>query len=303
MDAQELRARELMDELTALDAAVADLDSEVAAAVRAAADAFLMPVRIQIVGRAGVGRTSVAQVVGELGPVLAAGRYGYPNPVQRVVAVSETGAVDVPGEQQPEVDADVVVYVLVDPPREADRVMLAGMESVVAVLNKADTLEDPQARAQACADETGVWTVPLNADSRDGARSDSAYLQQTLTSMVEQVIARRAGELLDVVQVQAARSSVARDLLETFLLSDGAVSLAARVSRGDLADLAAAAPPVPDTADQALRSARWWQARLAEVPEDQVQRQRSIENQQRECLRVWARQSGAVGSAPAGHGA
>ncbi|NLG55075.1 MAG: hypothetical protein GX542_05410, partial [Rhodococcus sp.] len=148
MNGYDQQARDLMEQLNTLERAVAAVDPQAAQAVGAAIEAYLTPIRLQVVGRAGVGRTSVAAIVDKLGSVISGGRYGHPNPIQRVVAVAECGAVDAPGGQEPQIDADMVVYVLVDPPRDADRAMLADIDSVVAVLNKADTLEDPQARAQ-----------------------------------------------------------------------------------------------------------------------------------------------------------
>ncbi|QNG20315.1 hypothetical protein G4H71_12715 [Rhodococcus triatomae] len=281
--AHEVHARDLIDELYALDRAAGAVDPDAAEAVRDAVQVYLAPVRIQVVGRAGVGRTSVAELVRALGAESAAGRFGAANPSARTVLVSETGAVDAPGAEDPEVDADVVVYVLVDPPRDADRAVLARLDQVVAVLNKADTLEDPESRARACGDDLGVRTLPLVAA---GAHANGTVLRPALTDLIEQVLASRGAALLDEVRIQAARSS-ARDVLETFLVGDRAVGLAARVARAGLPDLAAREPEYPATAEDALRCAAWWKARLAE--EGSPRRRSRIRDIHRECIRIWAR--------------
>ncbi|NLG54783.1 MAG: hypothetical protein GX542_03910, partial [Rhodococcus sp.] len=129
-------------------------------------------------------------------------------------------------------------------------------------------------------------TVPLSTTGGIG----SEVLQDVLVDLAEHVTARRAAQLVSVLHAEAARST-ARNQLEAFLLSDHAVALGARVARDRLPDLVPLEPPLPVNAEQALRSARWWQARMAS--ESTPRRRALMRDVQRHCLRIWASASGA----------
>lgn len=175
------------------------------------------PIRIQVVGRAGVGRTTVVSVLGAVG----------------FVDVTESPALDAPGEADPALDGDVVVHVLSGPARTPDLEMLrrAPRDVTVALVNKAD-LQPSWARALVvaaeCEAQTGVVTLPIVAAdavrAAPGAPDGRADTLAALTSAVEAAQARRARAALDTLVEGAARGPE-RDLLEEYLRSDEAVRL------------------------------------------------------------------------------
>lgn len=94
-------------ELAELAGKVAARDRAAGDRVRGAVAAFRAPIRVQTAGRAGVGRSTVAAAL-TASAILGA-------------VVEESDPVDVPGAPDPTLDADVVVYVLVETVRDADR--------------------------------------------------------------------------------------------------------------------------------------------------------------------------------------
>ncbi|WP_420882013.1 hypothetical protein [Rhodococcus sp. (in: high G+C Gram-positive bacteria)] len=170
--------------------------------------AMRRPVEIQVVGRAGVGRSTL---------VSALERSGFAN-------VVEAPAVDVPGRTDPELGPDVVVYVFTGALRTPDVRVLAKARrrSTVAVLAKADAFGSREVAARAsnaAAAETGVRTVPLSAGR------DLAVVVDAVGAAVQVVRARRVREMLDVLAVTAAQDvgGAIRDGIEAFLRSDPAV--------------------------------------------------------------------------------
>ncbi|MEV0249565.1 hypothetical protein AB0H76_23395 [Nocardia sp. NPDC050712] len=128
-----------------------------------AANSWRRPPRIQVTGRAHSGRTTVLHALA-------------------LMSAAETGPVDEPGQPDPEIDADLVVYVLSGSPLPADRRILDALppERTVVVLNKADAIGTRWADAVFAADqysrELGIVVLPVVASlavrTRAGAVSD-----------------------------------------------------------------------------------------------------------------------------------
>ncbi|MBJ8347706.1 hypothetical protein [Antrihabitans sp. YC2-6] len=121
----------------------------VAADLLAAVEEFRRPARIQIAGRSGVGRSTVAAALAIAGSV-------------------ETDPVDHPDIPEPTLDGDAVVYVL-DSLQPADRSAVSRIAAgrAIVILNKADAVDGSWASAVARANEyaaaLGIATVPLVA--------------------------------------------------------------------------------------------------------------------------------------------
>ncbi|MEG8182327.1 hypothetical protein GZH49_28040 [Nocardia terpenica] len=151
-------------ELDRLIAALREDDLRIADAVAAAAGNWHGPLRIQVTGRARAGKSTVLRAL-----ALASAR--------------ETGPVDEPGAPDPELDGDIVIYVLSAAAHPADRRILATLpaERTLVLLNKADAIgsrwADAVAAAQRYTDELGIATLPVVAalaeDTRAGAPSET----------------------------------------------------------------------------------------------------------------------------------
>lgn len=149
-------------------------DPQIGYAAAAAVSAWRKPPRIQVTGRAHAGRTTVLHALALLSAV-------------------ETDPVDEPGAPDPELDADIVVYVLSAAPTPADRRILATLppQRTVVVLNKADAIGSRWGDAVAAAEQYGrelrVPVVPVVASlavrTRAGAitRADLALLRKLAT--------------------------------------------------------------------------------------------------------------------------
>ncbi|MEU2042780.1 hypothetical protein [Nocardia niwae] len=137
-------------------------DSQIGYAAAAAVSAWRKPPRIQVTGRAHAGRTTVLHALALMSAV-------------------ETDPVDRPEAPDPELDADIVVYVLSAAPTPADRRVLAALppQRTIAVLNKADAVGsrwgDAVAAAQQYGRELRIPVVPVVASlavrTRAGALS------------------------------------------------------------------------------------------------------------------------------------
>ncbi|GAB2635892.1 hypothetical protein ABI214_17265 [Prescottella soli] len=188
-------------------------------AARQALDEATAPIRIQVVGRAGVGRTAVAGVLGRagLGPV------------------AESSAVDAPGAADPVLDGDVVVYVLSGAPRtpDIDALTRAPRDATVALVNKADLLGSWGAAlriAAECEAETGVRTLPSVARAPAPGTPDGVQdVVAAVAACVHAASACRGRVALKTVAEAAARGPE-RDVLESYLRSDEAVQLAAHAA-------------------------------------------------------------------------
>lgn len=178
-------------------------------------DELSSPIGIQVLGRAGVGRSTLVSLLE---------RSGCTN-------VAEAPAVDTPGRPDPDIGPDVVVHVFTGALRTPDMRVLtnAPRGSTVAVLAKADALEsrDDAVRAAAtAAAKTGVRVIPTSASADAGA------LVTAVEDCVRVVRARRVRETLDALAVAAARDvhGPTRDGIEAFLRSDPAVFAAAEAA-------------------------------------------------------------------------
>ncbi|MFD4366743.1 hypothetical protein [Rhodococcus sp. NPDC058521] len=259
---------------------VAQLDRVAADALAAAFEAHSAPVRVQIAGRAGVGRTTVTTML----------RNATPEPSR--IDFVETSAFDSPATADPVLDADVLVYLLVDALRSADRRALetTTAASVVLVLNKADTLgsdtSEIGARIDECTRECGTKVYPLVATTAEGAEA----VVDAVTAGVRSAEIARGGVLICELRRQAARSFAARDVIEQCVTSDAAVALEAGAARAELSELSGRAPGAPRTAEEALRNAQWWKGQAtAGLP---ARQRRQILTVHRDYVRQWARLSG-----------
>ncbi|SEC35636.1 hypothetical protein [Rhodococcus koreensis] len=281
--------------LTDLAAEVAALDEAGGDRVRAAVAAFRAPVRVQTAGRAGVGRSTVAAAL------TAGGIDG--------AVVEESDAVDVPGAPDPVLDGDVVVYVLVEAVRDADRDAVRNLDPAQAlfVLNKADTVGASRvpadawatatARVAECSDEGGLPALPLIgtlATAGTSSESGIGAVSAAVADRVARVRAHRGEILLNTLRSQAARSLASRDVLERYLAGDHAVALGAAAARLHLADCIADEPEPPRTAADAGRCADWWRAQLARQPT--ARRRRAVVDIRRHYVRVGRQLSGSPGT-------
>lgn len=188
-------------------------------------------VRIEVTGRAGVGRTGL---VAALGPVSGA-------------EVVQTPAWDRPAAADPDLAGDVVVLVVLDPPRAADlAAATAAGPRLVPVLTKIDTVADPDGAAGRAAALLGAPCLPVSAVGRC---SGIGPLRETLDRRVATVLAVRAAALLEALLARGATATL-RDLVEEFLATDDGVRLAA-----------AATGWTAGTGDPA-EEARRWRARM-----------------------------------------
>ena len=138
-------------ELDRLVESVRRIDPDSAEPLITAVTAARAPLRIQIAGRAGVGKSTVARAL-------------------RIGEVIETSAVDTPGVDDPVLDGDLVIYVLAGSLHDADRNALASVPPgrALVLLNKADAVGSwPAALAQANnhTRTVGVRTIPVVAST------------------------------------------------------------------------------------------------------------------------------------------
>lgn len=158
------RERDRLDQLLNDLLVAGGPDTQLGYYVGAAVNAWRKSPRIQVAGRAHAGRTTVLHALALMSAV-------------------ETEPVDEPGAPDPELDADIVVYVLAGPPTPADRRMLATLapERTVVVLNKADAIgarwADAVTAAQRYGRELGLSVLPVVASlavrTRSGAFTES----------------------------------------------------------------------------------------------------------------------------------
>lgn len=193
--------------------------ADIGGAARQALDAATLPIRIQVAGRAGVGRTAVVGVLERAG-------FG---------SVTEASAVDAPGADDPVLDGDVVVYVLSGAPRtpDVDALRRAPRDATVALVNKADLLASWGVAlriAGECEAETGVRTLPLvGRETAPGSPDGVTDAAAAVAACVHGAQARRGRAALKTLAEAAARGPD-RDILESYLRSDEAVRLAAHAA-------------------------------------------------------------------------
>ncbi|MBM7276474.1 hypothetical protein JTZ10_01760 [Gordonia rubripertincta] len=113
----------------------------------AAGQRFLRPLHVQVVGRPGVGRDTMARALRER------------------LALTVTG----PGEDsRAAADADLWLHVLTGPPRRADRELLSSLpaDRVIVVLGKADTHPDWEAAVDVAKRSSTQLGLPVHAVSQ-----------------------------------------------------------------------------------------------------------------------------------------
>lgn len=213
-------------------------------------------VLVEFTGRAGVGRSSL---VAALGPVDGA-------------EVVESAARDRPGSVDPVLTGDVVVLVVLDPPRDVDRAAAAEAAGrLVPVLAKTDTLTDPD---RALARAASALAAPCLPVTTVGPDTGLPRLRAALDDRVRAIRAARAAELLSHLRTIADRSG-AHAAVDEFLACDDGVRLAARAT--------GLASPDGD----AQTRARYWRTRMnTEQDPDAV---RAAVALHRDAVREWAR--------------
>ncbi|WP_137723885.1 hypothetical protein [Prescottella subtropica] len=195
--------------------------SDVGGAARQAASDLAAPIRIQVAGRAGVGRSSVVRLLEQAGWDAVD------------MSLVETSPVDAPGSDDPTLDGDVIVYVLSGAPRTPDVAALRAAPAgvTVAVVGKAD-LQRSWAEATRIAVETesgtGVPTLPLVAHdaAASGGEDGRARALDAVATAVRTAGAYRARSALTALAEAAARGPD-RDVLENYLRSAEAARLRA----------------------------------------------------------------------------
>nr|WP_296770016.1 hypothetical protein [Rhodococcus sp. (in: high G+C Gram-positive bacteria)] len=118
--------------------------------IDAAADRCFSGVRVQVSGRSGVGKTSVRAVL-KLHPDLRIDG----------VEIVETASIDVPRSPDPVLDGDVVVHVVTGGAQQADLDVVAASSDVVAVLAKADTIDDLDSVVRRLSTAVGTTVYPV----------------------------------------------------------------------------------------------------------------------------------------------
>lgn len=147
-----------LDRLTANLRGGAGVDPRVADQVAAAVGVWRRPVRIQVTGRAGAGKSTLLRALA-------------------LMSAEETMPVDAPGQADPVLDADLLVYVLASALQPGDRAVLSRLppERTLVVLNMADAVgsrwADAVVAADQCACELGMATLPVVAELAVRTRS------------------------------------------------------------------------------------------------------------------------------------
>ncbi|MFD4182701.1 GTPase domain-containing protein [Rhodococcus sp. NPDC058514] len=193
--------------LDGLRRSATEADPAAGARVTRAVERYRAPVRVEVTGRAGVGRSAV---IVALGPIAGG------EPV-------ETAALDVPGAEDPALTGELIVLVVCDPPRRADQdvVRVAG-DRVLVVLNKADTVADRAVAAERAAEILGVPCLPVGARSGEGVDELRIEVAERLAA----VRARRSAALLAELRAMTGTARV-RDAVEEYLAGDEALTVAA----------------------------------------------------------------------------
>ncbi|MEU6562204.1 hypothetical protein [Nocardia nova] len=133
-------------------------DPRIADQLSAAVARYRRPLRIQVAGRAGAGRSTLLRALA-------------------LMSAEETAPVDEPGAPDPVLDADLVIYVLAGSLQPADRRILESLrgETTLVVLNKADAVGSRWGDAVNAAEQAthglGVPVAPVVAELAVRTRS------------------------------------------------------------------------------------------------------------------------------------
>ncbi|TSD50582.1 hypothetical protein FFI94_025240 [Rhodococcus sp. KBS0724] len=248
-----------MDELRRLAYRLMSIDQHAAEAVHSIVGSLTAPLQVLVAGRSGVGRSAVTRLLES--DAFASHRVGG-----APVIPTETRAFDVPGATDPDLSSHCVVVVVVDAIRDADRRAVGQVsDHCLAVLNKADHIgdgwEDALARAAEISGELSAVTVPLVALTGQGREA----LFDELSPILELWWWRRVDGIRSILARVAAGAEVgesagARDEVEQYLRTDSGLIFAATgaLTRPELCEFVADAPPTPTTAEDARRCAQWW---------------------------------------------
>ncbi|MBY6412931.1 hypothetical protein HQ346_21875 [Rhodococcus sp. BP-252] len=159
-------------------------DAHLGREIDLALDRCFARIRVQVSGRVGVGKSTVRAVV----EAALSESVGFGDAVD----ITEAAAVDVPRSPDPILDGDVVVHVLAGGAQAADVEVLSSVATAVAVLAKADTLDDASDTVARSAATVGVPVLPLMATvarslSR-GEPSSFADLRCTAASLPDDAV-------------------------------------------------------------------------------------------------------------------
>lgn len=136
--------------LRSLASSVSERDPVSGREIELALDRCFAPIRVQVSGRVGVGKSSVRAVL-----------TSSTVPAFTDVEITETAAMDVPSAPDPDLDGDVVVYVLTSGAQKADVDAVTSASLVVPVLAKADTVDDLSGVLDRLTSAVGIEVLPL----------------------------------------------------------------------------------------------------------------------------------------------
>ncbi len=237
-----------------LEATVRAQHEVTATALGECADACQATVRVDVTGRAGVGRTALVSVLGAV-------------PGAEIV---ETTAWDRPDAEDPPLDGDVVVLVVLDSPRAADRAAVAAAgDRLILALGKADTLADVPRSVERVTDLFGSTCLPVSADR---VVSGVAAVRAEIVRRVAATRAGRAARLQRLIR-DLDRFPELRDAVDEFTSSAEGVRLAAE------------AMPGGDVDGDAPARVRHWRATAAAAPDAATAR--AALARQRAAIRDW----------------
>ncbi|MFD1814437.1 hypothetical protein [Rhodococcus gannanensis] len=213
-------------------------------------------VRVEITGRGGVGRSAIVAALGRI----------------EGAELVQSEARDRPGFPDPVLTGDIVVLVVLDPPRNVDAAAaVEAGDRLLPVLAKTDTLADPDA---ALARASAALRAPCLPVSTVGAGIGLPRLRQAVEDRVRAVRAARAAEVLGRLRARPERHA-APGAFDDFLTTDAGVRLVAQAT--GLAD-----PP-----GDAQARARYWRARMN--TSDSPDALRAALALQRDAVREWVR--------------
>lgn len=136
--------------MRSLASSVSERDPASGREIELALDRCFARIRVQVGGRVGVGKSSVRAVL-----------TSSTVPAFTDVEITETAAMDVPSAPDPDLDGDVVVYVLTSGAQKADVDAVASASHVVPVLAKADTVDDLAGVLDRLTSAVGIEVLPL----------------------------------------------------------------------------------------------------------------------------------------------
>lgn len=125
-------------------------DQDLGHDIGTAVDRCFAPLRIQVSGRTGVGKTAVRRVLAAHHDL----RHGD-------IEIVEAASIDVPRSPDPDLDGDIVVHVMASGVQPSDVAAVTAASEVVAVLAKADTLDDSMGVVRRASATLGAQVHPI----------------------------------------------------------------------------------------------------------------------------------------------